>query len=331
MNIHDLLNRMADAEKAFARTEFVAPCVRGGRVRARVGGLVQTFAPDSTDFEGWGLFRPSAEGSSRATLTEEADLPLVAAYLALFPVLRLRLVAPVAGRSWLTYPVNESDMAQRFGGGARPVLVHLVEDGRAFEVVTSRGDGGTFWFEEVDRRADPLPGEQMREALRSLAAPEDLAFPGLTPEMRTAYRIGLERSPAYRARQEELARQKRAEERRQREAQRRRTADAFARRVGLRPGSEEAPIVPAAGDEERRLRRALEAGGGALREALDRGDFFLVEWETRDGERHTSAIAKTDLTVLSSGICLAGQDRNFDLQSLVGVIDRRTAHDRDED
>lgn len=75
--------------------------------------------------------------------------------------------------------------------------------------------------------------------------------------------------------------------------------------------------------DEARLRAALQLGGGALREFHDRGDFWLVEWTTRDGERHTSAIANKELTVVSAGICLSGQDRDFDLQSLVGVIERR--------
>jgi hypothetical protein len=90
-------------------------------------------------------------------------------------------------------------------------------------------------------------------------------------------------------------------------------------------------VEPVADADQRRLVGALRAGGGQLREAVDRGEFYLVEWETGDGVRRTSAVAKGDLTLLSSGICLAGRDRDFDLQSLVGVIDRRTARDRDED
>src|SRR5262249_38211647 len=68
---------------------------------------------------------------------------------------------------------------------------------------------------------------------------------------------------------------------------------------------------------------ALRVGGGDLRAFNDRGQYWLVEWTTADGERHTSAIAKGDLTVISSGICLSGRDRDFDLQSLVGVIKGR--------
>jgi hypothetical protein len=76
--------------------------------------------------------------------------------------------------------------------------------------------------------------------------------------------------------------------------------------------------------DEQQLRDALQMGGGRLRTFRDRGEFWQVEWTTRDRERHTSAIAKGDLTVMSSGICLSGCDRDFDLQSLVGVIEARS-------
>ena len=73
--------------------------------------------------------------------------------------------------------------------------------------------------------------------------------------------------------------------------------------------------------DQKRLNQALQLGGGELQTFQDRGDYWMVEWTTAEGSRHTSAIAKTDLTVISSGICLSGRDHDFDLQSLVGVID----------
>lgn len=75
--------------------------------------------------------------------------------------------------------------------------------------------------------------------------------------------------------------------------------------------------------EEARLRSALGMGGGTLHDYADQGDHWLVNWRTGDGALHTSAIARHDLTVLSAGICLSGQDRAFDLQSLVGVVERQ--------
>ena len=72
-----------------------------------------------------------------------------------------------------------------------------------------------------------------------------------------------------------------------------------------------------------RLDKALSFAGGQLQDFRERGDHWLVEWSTQDSEVHRSAISKRDLTVSSAGICLAGLDRDFDLQSLVSVIEQR--------
>ena len=72
---------------------------------------------------------------------------------------------------------------------------------------------------------------------------------------------------------------------------------------------------------EERLKQALAQGGGQLESFSDCGDYWNTRWVTRDGYSHVSAIAKTDLTVLSAGICLSGEDQKFDLASLVGVVE----------
>jgi hypothetical protein len=71
--------------------------------------------------------------------------------------------------------------------------------------------------------------------------------------------------------------------------------------------------------EERRLRGALEHAGAELKHYVERHDVYTVTYEV-DGQRHVSAVAKKDLSVQVAGICLSGEDQNFDLQSLVGVI-----------
>ena len=74
---------------------------------------------------------------------------------------------------------------------------------------------------------------------------------------------------------------------------------------------------------ETRLRGALRRGGGSLDGYADRGQAWAVRWTTAGGEARASLIRKTDLAVLSAGLCLSDRDDDFDLTALVGVVERR--------
>lgn len=273
MDIRELLNQLADQEQQLEATQFLAPCVRQGKIRTRVAGLLYTFMAQDPQFEGWGIFQPVNERI--AQLIEPAEFFQVADYLQQFPEMRLRLAKKLKGQSWLTYPMNEADMQQRMGR-VKPVVVHLVTEGDRFEQIIARYDGSAFWFEAIDRRADPQVAEALQTAFADQIPVEQLQWKGLTPEMRSVYQLVTK-----------LA------------------------------------VNSAARSDEARLQQALRQGGGILEGFQDRGDYWMVEWTTANGESHTSAIAKQDLTVVSSGICLSGRDREFDLQSLVGVIEQR--------
>ncbi len=70
---------------------------------------------------------------------------------------------------------------------------------------------------------------------------------------------------------------------------------------------------------EMRLSHALAHSGARLASYIERENAYTVSFEI-DGYHHRSTVRKDDLSVLSAGICLDGQDRRFDLQSLAGVI-----------
>lgn len=275
--IDRLLTELITAEENLTHATFIAPCVAGGMVQTRIAGLVQTFQPQQKTFSGWAIFKPI--NSKMARIVEEATLPLVMRYLEIMPKLRARLIYRLQNQSWLAYPVNEADMQQRFKI-VKPFVVHLTMEGAPFEQFIARTDGKTWWFEDLDRRADPVIGSVLRNQLEKLTAPEEIKLPNISPELHAAYTL------AYKNRRAEVARTQKA-------------------------------------NGETRLRMALQMGGAKLHDFHDRGEHWVIEWATRNGEKHTSAINKNDLTVLSSGICLSGRDRDFDLQSLVTVIEQR--------
>jgi hypothetical protein len=288
---------MESAEQQFLASEFLAPVMPGGRVRVRIAGLVCNLQVVGHHRAGWAILKPVS--MVRARVVARPSLGQVRDYLALFPAVRLVLVArasshpeappgvspavasemppelvevPVEGAvegDWLAMPAQRGDRRFEIEG---PVRLHLVTGAEPFQQVVARFDGGHFWFQEVDRRRNPAIAAYLREALAGGTTVEALHKPTLTAEEREAYRL------AQRA------------------------------------------LEAAARDQvEMRLADALAHAGAELASYIEREDAYAVSY-TVDGQQYRSTVRKDDLTVVAAGICLEGQDRRFDLQSLVGVL-----------
>jgi hypothetical protein len=278
------LDRLAGAERAFVGQHLLAPVLRRGQVLVRLAGARCALRVAPRDFVGWGVFEATSFRDAR--LLQPATLAERGRFLRLLPGLSLVLVRRES-QGWRAVPAQRSDSRFRIDGA---VPVELVDDVDRFDTVRARFDGGRFWFEETDPRADPAAARYLREALGRDAPPADMARPGLTLEQRLAYatEVGWRLEDARARRQAEQLRE---------------AAEAEARTTA----------------QERRVRDALAHAGANLRDLVERGDVYRVTYEV-DGRRHTSVVNRHDLTVQTAGICLSGHDNHFDLASLVGVL-----------
>jgi hypothetical protein len=277
MPIDDLLNRLEAAEQGFAGSQFLAPLPAGAQVAVRIAGIICTLRISRglpPAFRGWAILR--ALSAAQAEFLRPASLAERAAYLALFPALRLVLLHP-EGRSWLASPAQLADARFRLPE-IMPVL--LPEEGlERFDTISARFDGSRVWYDRRDPTRDPALGAYLREQITHLSPADHLPPPaenlhkrGLSAEERHAYTL-------------------------------------------LREALRSARLTLV----EERLEEALNHAGARLHSYSERGGAYAVTYEV-DGRQHTSLVNPGDLTILTAGICLSGEDQRFDLASLVGVL-----------
>jgi hypothetical protein len=290
---------MAESERSLLARSIIAPLLPHGKVRTRIdGGMVYEFIPERP-FVGWGCFRPR---DSRSVMLVAEALPWQRAeYLEQFPALRALLLWPDERRkragAWYALPYNASDAMTRFQMPDDPFPVYLCDpsDGaERYERVIVRVDGATCWYDGPDMRADPEHGERLREAQAGVS------LTGLSSSERRVLVLD-------QLHQVDVARVQ-------------------ARQRGRAV--------------EEMLRHALAKAGGRLisfreMEATQgQAGYLVVEWsDGSETHRYRSTVAR-DMTVISSGICLSGEDRKFDLTSLVSVMEHRPGwqqYEGDED
>jgi hypothetical protein len=191
MNIDDLLDKLEKAEQEFAGTQFLAPVIGSGQVQVRIAGIVCQLAITGNlpqGFQGWAILQ--AQSTSEASFVREAGLAEVAAYLRLFPTVRL-ILCQARPKRWLAFPAHLGDSRFQIQG---LVPLWLPEEGLGrFETVIARFDGRLFWYEKRDPSRDPSLAAYLREQLAHRdekgfpADPEKLHKPGLSPEEQAAY------------------------------------------------------------------------------------------------------------------------------------------------
>jgi hypothetical protein len=291
-DVGDLLRQFAAEEDEFLEREFLAPALRGGTVRVRIGGVVCRIRIEPADFQGWGVFQPVSH--SEAMLVRAASLGERRRYLDLLPMVRLILVRRV-GRVWFGSTASFGDTRIRLEGLAP---VDLADEVQLFDCIRTRYDGSRFWFDELDMRHDPARSAYLRSTLSERTDPGSLQRSGLTAEERAAYELNYW----------ELVRGAVSDNRDQ-------------NRAGDRNGVRSSPDdkAPELDLVRRQLRESLSHAGARLVDYLERADSFRVTF-TVGGRSYTSSVNKDDLSVQVAGICLNGEDRKFDLSSLVGVL-----------
>lgn len=318
VNARDLVARLNKESNALLQREILAPLLPGGKIRTRLGGMIHEFKPRS-EFVGWGRFRPVNE--REAEVLGEAQPWERGKYLELFPALRMVLLwsDPTSQRpgTWWALPFNDSDARQRFGFHAEPLPVFLCDPTNGadrFERIIVRVDGNILWFDGPDALADPTHAEWLRDATAKEEEPER-HLPGLTGSERLALLY-------WQIRELEAALEK--ERRQQAEAERK-------RQIKERQRDHQKQIEWL---REQKKRRTLEE---RLHHALSKADAILhsyseitntdgsishivVEWSEQGQRRRYRSTIDPNLSVVSSGICLSGRDRDFDLTSLVNVM-----------
>lgn len=304
-----LIARLSQESQQLLEREGIAPLLPGGRIRTRVSGLVYEFRPRQR-FTGWSRFRPLNE--READIIGEAQPWERSGYLELFPLLRVILLWPdTSGRypgTWLAIPYNDSDAHQRFDLPMEPLPVFLCDPtagAERFERVLARVDGRTLWFDGIDLLADPTHAEWLRNAADQENVPDIL--PGLAASERQALLFS-------RLRTFELTLTGNTPQPPQTQPRTRQEQQAWLNRQFHQLTL------------EGRLRHALAKADATLHSyseviATDGSvSQLIVEWSQHGQAHRYRSSLDPRLTIVSSGICLSGRDRDFDLTSLVSVM-----------
>ena len=299
MSLSNIFDRLQAQENAIIGTRVLAPILGGRRVATKIAGVTCQLEVDS-ETRGWSVLEVLS--TQRAKWLRAATLSEREKYLALLPAVRF-LALERAGEVWLCLPAQRGDT--RFAlNGLAPIRGAEGGNLQMFETLIARFDGTHFWFERTDARRSPAIAEYLRQSLAAPITPDELRKKGLSWEERGAYAFALYGPPAPEV---EIAPDEQTL-----------SLNPYAHQSAPTP-TDWSVYVPYTGATQQRLARSLAHAGGRLVSYQDRGEVYTVTYQF-GAQTHTSTVRADDLSVATSGICLSGRDRDFDLTSLVGVM-----------
>ena len=288
MRLNDLFNRLETQQNAMNGQIVLAPTISNRAVSVQIAGVACQLQIDAPRGQASGWSVSEVLSSTKAKWLRAATKAEIEKYLALLP--RVRFIALERERRvWAAWPAHSGDARFRLNGAA--LVRGSGENVQAFDTILARFDGTHFWFEAPDSRRSPAISQFLRESLSSTKAPESLQKKGLSSEERAAYAFAFYGPPVEPT--IEIASSTKPQEQNVSSTWR--------------------------GTDAARLARSIEHAGAQMVSYIERAGAYTVTYKFGD-RTHTSTVNAGDLSVMTSGICLSGRDGDFDLTSLVGVM-----------
>jgi hypothetical protein len=308
-----LIGSMADSEDALYGSTFVCPIFNSDRIATRVRGLYHFFRVPKVS-PGW--YRVKALNSKEAEIVGECDLHEKESYSMLFPRVRMH---PVIKEGLLFKAIPMINNSPILDLNALHTVYFADDFVREFDRILCRTDGSHVWYEESDFGMDPEIPEYLRKSLEERVPPEALAYKGLNIDCKRSYALRVTIDEAIRVGIAERARKDEELE------LKRRREEALIAMENTRK-----ELVRKAQDRLKAIEGTLEGdvahAGGEYIGHEEKSDHYRIRYIV-EGVEYISYVAKTPgHQVLSAGICLDGEDQQFDLKSLITVI--REGQDR---
>jgi hypothetical protein len=175
--MNTLFAKLVEAETNFKEQEFLAPVLRGQKVKIKINSIVMDLLVRPKTFEGWGIFKTSDFKTARRI--READVFERTSYLELFPAVRAVVVKVGDNFQAIPLPDNRFKIT-----GMIPV--QLPNDLEQFEIACLHYDGSNFWFGQTDPDGIMI-ADYLRSSLGENKIPNKLSHQGLLKEHLDAY------------------------------------------------------------------------------------------------------------------------------------------------